>query len=43
MHLDKRAATPVAAGTIVGILNPIIAARVYTAFDTLLTVQAARR
>lgn len=42
MHLDVRDATADDAEAIVGILNPIIAARVYTAFDTLLTVQAER-
>ncbi len=42
MHLDVRAATPDDAEAIIGILNPIIAAGVYTAFDTPLTVEAER-
>jgi len=42
MHLEIRDATPDDAEAIVGILNPIIAARVYTVFDTPFAVEAER-
>ena len=42
MVIDIREATPADAEAIVGILNPIIAARVYTAFDTPFSVDAER-
>jgi len=42
MELSIRDATPADAEALVGILNPIIAARVYTAFDTPFSVEAER-
>jgi L-amino acid N-acyltransferase YncA len=42
MPIQVRAATPDDAEAIVGILNPIIAARVYTVFDTPFTADAER-
>jgi L-amino acid N-acyltransferase YncA len=42
MHVDIREATPNDAEAIVGILNPIIEARVYTAFDTPFTSEVER-
>jgi L-amino acid N-acyltransferase YncA len=41
-HLDIREATPDDAEGIVRVLNPIIAARVYTVLDTPFTVEAER-
>lgn len=42
MDLLIRNVTPADAEAVVGILNPIIKARVYTAFDTPFTVDAER-
>ena len=42
MDLVVRDVTPADAAAVVAILNPIIAARVYTAFDTPFTVAAER-
>lgn len=42
MELSIRDAEPADAQAIVGILNPIIEARVYTAFDTKFSVEAER-
>jgi L-amino acid N-acyltransferase YncA len=42
MDLSVRDAEPADAEVLVGILNPIIAARIYTAFDTPFTVDAER-
>jgi L-amino acid N-acyltransferase YncA len=42
MDVEIRAAGPHDAEAIVGVLNPIIEARVYTAFDTPFTVDAER-
>jgi L-amino acid N-acyltransferase YncA len=42
MQLDIRDAKPDDAEAIAGILNPIIAARVYTAFDTPVTIEIER-
>lgn len=42
MQLSVRDATPDDADAIIGILNPIIAARVHTAFDTPFSVEAER-
>jgi L-amino acid N-acyltransferase YncA len=42
MELSIRDATPADAEALVGILNPIIVARLYTAFDTPFSVEAER-
>ena len=42
MNLSTRAARPDDAAAIVGILNPIIEARLFTVFDTPLSVEAER-
>src|SRR5262245_50302143 len=42
MHLSIRDATPADADAIVAILNPIVAARVYTVFDAPFTVEGER-
>ena len=42
MHIEVRPAQAADAGEIVGILNPIIEAGVYTAFDTPFSVDAER-
>lgn len=42
MHVDIRDAGPDDAEAIVAILNPIIAARIYTVFDTPFTADAER-
>jgi L-amino acid N-acyltransferase YncA len=41
-NVSIRDATPADAAAIVAILNPIIAARVYTVFDTPLSVETER-
>jgi len=42
MQVEIRDARPEDAEAIIGILNPIIAARVYTAFDTPFTAESER-